>query len=140
LLKEKLLKKKNDDLNSNPTTRDLLSHDLREIANNGVSLPILAKDDFDEKDYKALLKKQLDISQQERDFKKKVYSEQKSVQMMEESRQKKQLGKLAKEHIEDYKKQLTLQSKENAVLKQERDRQRLESTELKSLNKSRTSH
>lgn len=69
------MKKKNDDLATNPTARDMLSSDLRDIASNGVSLPILAKDDFSEKDYKALLKKQLDISQQERDFKKKVFSE-----------------------------------------------------------------
>lgn len=107
MIKEKLLKKKNDELYANPNTRDLLSEDLRDIASNGVSLPILAKDDFDERDYKALLKKQLDISQQERDFKKKVYSEQKNLQMMEENKQKKQLGRLAKEHIEDYKRQLT---------------------------------
>lgn len=124
MIKEKLLKKKNDELYANPNTRDLLSEDLRDIASNGVSLPILAKNDFDERDYKALLKKQLDISQQERDFKKKVYSEQKNLQMMEENKQKKQLGRLAKEHIEDYKRHLTQQSKENAILKQERDKLR----------------
>ena len=42
---------------------------------------------------------------------------------MQEQKQKQQLGKLAKEHIEDYKRQLTQQSKEKALLKQERSRQ-----------------
>lgn len=87
LLKEKLLKKKTDDLSANPTTKDLVNNDLREIANTGVlpSLKLtLEKEDLNEKDYKALLKKQLEIGKQDRELKRKAISEQKSTALIEE--------------------------------------------------------
>lgn len=87
LLKEKLLKKKTDDLSANPTTKDLVNNDLREIANTGLlpSLKLtLLKEDLNEKDYKALLKKQLEIGKQDRELKRKAISEQKSTALIEE--------------------------------------------------------
>lgn len=63
----------------------------------------LEKEELNDKDYKALLKKQLEIGKQDRDLKRKALSEQKSSALIEEQQKKKQLAKLAKEHIEEYK-------------------------------------
>lgn len=63
-------------------------------------------DEIDEKEYKALLKKQLEISKKERELKKKAVLDQKSLSLIEEQNKRKQLAKIAKEHTEDYKRQL----------------------------------
>ena len=56
LLKEKILKKKNDDLLKAPSNnKDLLTKDLREIASKG-ALPVL-KAELEREDPKALIKK-----------------------------------------------------------------------------------
>ena len=76
MLKEKLLKKKNEELASDSATKELLNNDLREIASNGL-LPSLNKEELNEKDYKALLKKQLEIRKHVGELKKSVALEQK---------------------------------------------------------------
>lgn len=75
MLKEKLLKR---ELTSDSTTKELLNNDLRDIASNGL-LPSLNKEELNEKDYKALLKKQLEIGKHVGELKKSVALEQKVI-------------------------------------------------------------
>jgi len=113
------LKKKNEE----QSTRDLMNNDLKEIASSGVlpSLKInIEKEMITVKDYKALLKKQLEIGKADRELKLKAISEQKSTALIEEQSKKKQLAKLAKEGIVEYKRSLKEISNTQAQAKQEK--------------------